>query len=251
MIMFFASAFCFLIFNLWKLHRQCVEHKVLRVILESLGYVLSFFLLLNVWPTGTNTMPYSVVKAWPWYKTKTKLLDYSFTFWFFYISSECILHIDISNLLNEFAKKKKININEKSPDSWECNSSFPAFYGVVLLWKDSMHKWRVPEICTDFCASFLHIRSLVNDLSLSTKNFVTVFFHTGWWQDVFIQLHNLNVLTLKEHLLLSKAMIWPNRFCLIWPVMNGFCAVENFRYGITFFFEFLGLFYSISHKIHF
>jgi hypothetical protein len=63
MIMFFVSAFCLLIFNLWKLHRQCVEHKVLRIILESLGYVLSFFLLLNVWPTGTNPMPYVVIKA--------------------------------------------------------------------------------------------------------------------------------------------------------------------------------------------
>ena len=62
-IMFFISAFCFLIFNLWKLHRSCVEHKVLRVILEILAYVLSFFLLLNVWPTGTNRMPYSVVRA--------------------------------------------------------------------------------------------------------------------------------------------------------------------------------------------
>ena len=64
MIMFFVSTFCFLIFNMWKLHRQCVEHKVLRVILESLAYVLSFFLLLNVWPTGTNPMPYVVIKGW-------------------------------------------------------------------------------------------------------------------------------------------------------------------------------------------
>lgn len=62
-IMFFVSIFCFLIFNLWKLHRSCVDHKVLQVILESLGYILSFFMLLNVWTTDTNPMPYSVVKA--------------------------------------------------------------------------------------------------------------------------------------------------------------------------------------------
>ncbi len=63
-IIFFVSLFFFLVFNLLKLHRQCVENKALRVILESAAYIASFFLLLNVWPSGTNPMPYNVYKAW-------------------------------------------------------------------------------------------------------------------------------------------------------------------------------------------
>jgi hypothetical protein len=58
MVIFFICVFCLLMFNLWKIHRQCVEHPVLRIILESLAYILSFFLLLNVWPTSPNPMPY-------------------------------------------------------------------------------------------------------------------------------------------------------------------------------------------------
>lgn len=62
-VMFFISAFLFLVFNLWKIHIQCVEHKVLRVILESLAYVVSFLMFLNVWAiTTTSGLPYKIVK---------------------------------------------------------------------------------------------------------------------------------------------------------------------------------------------
>ena len=62
-IIFYISFGFLLIFNLWKLQTRCVENKVLRILIEILGYAFSFFMFLNIWVTEVDEMPYVIVKV--------------------------------------------------------------------------------------------------------------------------------------------------------------------------------------------
>jgi hypothetical protein len=52
-----ALVFC-LLFNLFKVHRACIEHKISRLFLESLWAVFAILLLVNIFITPSSTMPY-------------------------------------------------------------------------------------------------------------------------------------------------------------------------------------------------
>jgi hypothetical protein len=48
---FFISATCCYIFNVFKMHRACVEMKIGRLFLEILWVGLAALLLVNIWTT--------------------------------------------------------------------------------------------------------------------------------------------------------------------------------------------------------
>lgn len=50
-----------ILFNVFELHRKCIEHKCVRVILENLWIAMLFFELLNIWATSTAWQPYIIV----------------------------------------------------------------------------------------------------------------------------------------------------------------------------------------------
>jgi len=52
-----AMLFC-LLFNVFKIHRACIEHKVSRVMIELLWPVLAILQLLNLWTTAPSSMLY-------------------------------------------------------------------------------------------------------------------------------------------------------------------------------------------------
>lgn len=58
-IYFVAWMFC-LIFNVFKVHRACVEYKISRLFLESIWILLALLLLLNLWVTDASTMLYKL-----------------------------------------------------------------------------------------------------------------------------------------------------------------------------------------------
>ena len=58
MVLYFFVLLPLVLFNLIKLHRRCIDHKVFIVLLENLWVVLSFFWLLNVWATTRYIQPY-------------------------------------------------------------------------------------------------------------------------------------------------------------------------------------------------
>jgi hypothetical protein len=50
-----------LLFNVFQVHRKCMDHTCLRVILENLWIGMIFFELLNVWAASATWQPYIVV----------------------------------------------------------------------------------------------------------------------------------------------------------------------------------------------
>jgi hypothetical protein len=62
LVLFFFVQVAFAIFNDLKIHRNCVENKVIKIIAESIGYVLTFFAWVNLWGATMNPMPFNVVK---------------------------------------------------------------------------------------------------------------------------------------------------------------------------------------------
>ena len=261
--MFFISTFCFLIFNLWKLHRSCVEHKVLRVILESLAYVLSFFLLLNVWPTGTNRMPYVVVRGWFKPNIHNRIharqsYDWLFVY-FHFLSNYQLLKMYLFNLSIYYLQNiiqnhrwGKYYIKAiKSAHSRENYSPSTTLYRIILFWEHSMHKRRVSQISAYFWTSLLHVRPFVDDFCLTTKNFITVLLQTCWWQYFLIELQHLNFFSLEKHPFLSQAMIRLYRFSLLRMTAHWLSVVKRFRQRWSYLLYFLNLFYSVAHQVHF
>jgi hypothetical protein len=62
-VVYFVSAFFCLMFNVFKLHRACVEYRVSRLFLESIWIVLTLLLLINIWTTDSSTMLYNIRQA--------------------------------------------------------------------------------------------------------------------------------------------------------------------------------------------
>ena len=56
-IFFFAITSCY-VFNVFKVHRACIEVKAGRLFLEILWIGLSVLLLVNIWTTKTSSMLY-------------------------------------------------------------------------------------------------------------------------------------------------------------------------------------------------
>lgn len=66
-----SKAFCFvfylftlvvvILFNVFQIHRKCIEHKCVRVIVENVWIVMLFFVLLNVWAASASWQPYVLV----------------------------------------------------------------------------------------------------------------------------------------------------------------------------------------------
>jgi hypothetical protein len=52
-----------IVFNVFGLHRKCIEHKCVRVILENVWLGMLFFELLNVWAATTAWQPYIIVEG--------------------------------------------------------------------------------------------------------------------------------------------------------------------------------------------
>lgn len=63
-VLFFFLQVVFGLFNDLKIHTRCTENRILRIILEHLGYVLTFFCWINVWASMTSTMPFSIIRGW-------------------------------------------------------------------------------------------------------------------------------------------------------------------------------------------
>lgn len=63
-VLFFFLQVTFGIFNDLKIHVACgVENKIVKVILQNLGYVLSFFAWVNLWGADTSPMPFYMMKG--------------------------------------------------------------------------------------------------------------------------------------------------------------------------------------------
>ena len=56
--LYFFTIIPLFLFNLMKLHRKCIDHKVFVMILENIWLVMAFFWLVNVWATGRWIQPY-------------------------------------------------------------------------------------------------------------------------------------------------------------------------------------------------
>ena len=57
-VIFIASATCCYIFNVFKVHRTCVESKAGRLFIEMLWIVLSALLIVNIWTTSVSPVLY-------------------------------------------------------------------------------------------------------------------------------------------------------------------------------------------------
>lgn len=49
------------LFNCFKVHRACIEHKLTRMILEIIWGIMAVLLFVNLWTTKPSTMPYLLV----------------------------------------------------------------------------------------------------------------------------------------------------------------------------------------------
>jgi hypothetical protein len=58
-VYFLAAVFC-LVFNVFKVHRACVEFRASRLFLESIWICLTLLLLVNIWVTDPSSMPYLI-----------------------------------------------------------------------------------------------------------------------------------------------------------------------------------------------
>jgi hypothetical protein len=59
---FFAVEACFTVFNIFKLHENCIQNTYLRLILGNLAYILTLFIWINQWATMTSWMPFAIHK---------------------------------------------------------------------------------------------------------------------------------------------------------------------------------------------
>jgi len=50
-----------ILFNVLEVHRKCVEHKCVRVVLENLWLGLVFFMFVNQWGADPVSQPYAIV----------------------------------------------------------------------------------------------------------------------------------------------------------------------------------------------
>lgn len=57
-VIFITAAVCCCLFNVFKVHRACVESKAGRLFLETLWIVLSGLLIVNIWTTSVSPMLY-------------------------------------------------------------------------------------------------------------------------------------------------------------------------------------------------
>ena len=57
-VAYFASATCCVIFNVFKMHRHCIEHMASRLLLESLWAMILFMLYVNIMVTDPANMLY-------------------------------------------------------------------------------------------------------------------------------------------------------------------------------------------------
>lgn len=54
-----------LLFNICEIHKKCIQHKVLRVVLEKAYLIMTLFMLLNVWTSTNARMPYEITnRSW-------------------------------------------------------------------------------------------------------------------------------------------------------------------------------------------
>jgi len=52
-----------------KIQNNCVQNKIIKIILSNLFYILTFFFWVNQWGANTDSLPYILVQA-AWVKNK-------------------------------------------------------------------------------------------------------------------------------------------------------------------------------------
>jgi len=63
-VLFFFLQVTFGLFNDLKIHEACgVENKIIKCIVQNLGFVLTFFAWVNFWAADTAQMPFYLKKA--------------------------------------------------------------------------------------------------------------------------------------------------------------------------------------------
>lgn len=50
-----------ILFNVFEVHRRCIEHRCMRVIVENIWIMMLFFEMLNVWAASASWQPYVIV----------------------------------------------------------------------------------------------------------------------------------------------------------------------------------------------
>jgi hypothetical protein len=58
---FFLVVACFILINGLKIHENFIQNAVVRIILDNLAYILTFFFYINMWATTSAEMPYVIV----------------------------------------------------------------------------------------------------------------------------------------------------------------------------------------------
>lgn len=61
-VIYFAAATACLFFNVFKVHRACIEHKLSRYVLEHVWILLAVLLLINILVEKRTNMLYAIVE---------------------------------------------------------------------------------------------------------------------------------------------------------------------------------------------